>query len=295
MRCTVSSVLVFVLGALCLSELRAQGTEMARVPLDELVAMLGSDRRRERVNARCELLARGESIRTELTALKPPPGFEAQRNYRYILAQLPPEPRSHKVPGGTYTVGSRDLFDDNPSREVTLSPFTMDETEVTCVEYLRFLRSTRSPPPPPSGWEGGFYAYGFDRFPVVNVSYEEAQRYARWAGGALPTAEQWEVAAHTGAPKKFSWGNELGDTLRNAAGRLLPVKSEPRDVTDLGCFDMTGSVQEFVTLGADKTPAYRGGYFLSRRVDQLHLTRKPLRVKRAARRPTVGFRIVNRR
>jgi formylglycine-generating enzyme len=50
---------------------------------------------------------------------------------------------------------------------------------------------------------------GRERHPVVQVAHEDAEAYAGWAGRALPTEAQWEVAARGGLDgATYTWGDE---------------------------------------------------------------------------------------
>ena len=97
--------------------------------------------------------------------------------------------------------------------------------------------------------------------PVVQVAYEDAEAYARWAGKDLPTEAEWEFAARGGLDgAEFVWGDELAPggvhlantwqgpfPWRNFAAdgfeRTAPVASYPPN--GYGLHDMAGNVWQW--------------------------------------------------
>jgi formylglycine-generating enzyme required for sulfatase activity len=104
---------------------------------------------------------------------------------------------------------------------------------------------------------------GKGRFPVVQIAYEDAQAYAKWAGKRLPTEAEWEFAARgglTGAP--FVWGNEFRpngkwmantyeghfpnqDTGEDGFIGISPVAKYPPN--GYGLYDMAGNVWQWTS------------------------------------------------
>jgi len=160
------------------------------------------------------------------------------------------------VAGGLLRMGRENGDElERPVREVEVRPFFMDLTEVTNEMYLRYVRATGATPP--AHWIDGLYRDGEARFPVVNVSWNEANGYAAWANKRLPTEAEWEMAARGTAGRLYPWGDVWkegrGNVRSGREARLVRVGSFPGGASPDGILDLSGNVWEWT---ADKPMRY---------------------------------------
>ncbi len=183
------------------------------------------------------------------------------------------------VPAGTFLIGTSErdaqallaqenlpywmaqaLDRERPQHEVRISKgFWVDRYEVTNAAFQAFIDA--------GGylkkeyWSEDGWAWLSDQpaglkpeqpndgpeFPRNLVSWYEAEAYARWRGGRLPTEAEWEFAARGPQSLVYPWGNEFDQTLCNLyhAG-LQPGGSYPGGASWVGAMDMAGNVMEWV-------------------------------------------------
>src|SRR5213593_283120 len=154
-------------------------------------------------------------------------------------------------------------LDDQPVHLVYLDAYWIDKYEVTNQDYERFAKATGHSKP--FHWIGGKVPAGQERFPVYNVSWDDAVAYCRFVGKHLPTEAEWERAARGGIEKAmFPWGARLGQAGRRGeeesdaeatAQRKSARWGFPDGPTAVGSYapngfglhDVTGNVWEWVS------------------------------------------------
>ena len=153
------------------------------------------------------------------------------------------------VAGSTFQMGSNSQSDEKPIHTVTVSSFYMDKTEVTQAEYRKVMGTT------PSNFSG------CDDCPVEQVSWHDANAYAKKVGKRLPTEAEWEYAARGGNKSKgyiYSGSNDLntvGWYKKNSSSKTHPVTQ--KQPNELGLYDMSGNVWEWCSDWYDE------GYYRS--------------------------------
>lgn len=179
------------------------------------------------------------------------------------------------IEGTTFSMGSDDgPADAQPSNSVSVDGFLIDRTEVTNEQYFcdRELTPDNEQPalqPFAEGsrydaynWKDGKYPDGTGAYPVVLVSWFEANDYCVRTGKRLPTEAEWELAARGTDARLWPWGNEpLAANLN--IGRpdeqglaTAPADSFPTGASPYGVLNMAGNVWEWV---ADDYGPYPGG------------------------------------
>lgn len=166
------------------------------------------------------------------------------------------------VEGGTFMMGAMDgdvnaLDDEFPVHQVTLSNYSIGQTEVTQELWTAVMGSN------PSNFSGNF-------LPVENVSWNDCQEFVARLNEMitlpdgyefrLPTEAEWEFAARGGNNSQgylYSGSNNMDEVAwtNDNSGRVShPVASKKPN--ELGIYDMSGNLQELCyDWYADRYPA----------------------------------------
>jgi serine/threonine-protein kinase len=166
------------------------------------------------------------------------------------------------IDGGSFLMGrKKGPPQETPEHPVAVSSFQMDRTEVTNAEYADFVRETNRAAP--SHWAGTRPPFGQENWPIVNVSYDDANAFAHWRSKRdrvtyrLPTEDEWEYAARNGERADlYPWGTDWEENmavLKEATP--APVGSRPDGKNRWGVVDLVGNVWEWTS---SKTSVYPG-------------------------------------
>jgi len=183
------------------------------------------------------------------------------------------------VPAGEFTMGSGDASSNEKQHTVYLDAFWIDQTEVTNAMFQKFVKATNYQTDAEKQGSGNVFdttaitftswsdtqgadwqlprgpnpnsnLNGLADHPVVQVSWNDATAYCKWAGGDLPTEAQWEKAARGDDGRTYPWGDQAPDASRlnfnQNVGDTTAVGKYPTGASFYGALDMAGNVCEWV-------------------------------------------------
>ena len=215
-------------------------------------------------------------------------------NYKPIKVKNPPlaaeQPKGMvDIPEGIFELGfnGKDFCYDNelPEHKVYLQPFKIDVVPITNGKFIEFIKHGGYEDYRywlADGWElvveqkwkaPLYWKYkkeedawikkdfrGINKIesdePVINISYYEADAYARWAGLRLPTEAEWEMAAGWNEDLRiktmYPWGNEKptykhANLMESYLWAPTKVGSYPAGKSYYGCHQMIGDVWEWTS------------------------------------------------
>jgi formylglycine-generating enzyme required for sulfatase activity len=165
-------------------------------------------------------------------------------------------------------------------------------TETTVAQYRACVRAGACSEPDSGTWSSS--AGSVENHPVNSVDWYQATAFCGWAGGRLPTADEWQRVATNGGTTEHPWGAAEPDGSRanyNGPDRFdetspacLFSSGHNRD----GVCDLAGNVSEWTASDHDSSnKETRGGSWFC-----TPPARAPLRlwVTPAWRDDSIGFR-----
>lgn len=165
-----------------------------------------------------------------------------------------------QMPAGTFAMGNPfGTLDEQPSRQVAVSAFSLYSHEVTEAEYDSCVAWGACSPAHYDDstcrvWNGRAFvkvkvpsSARDPRNPVVCVTWRQAREYCRFRRMSLPSEIQWEYAARAGTSGRTPWGDGTPSAGQCVAGR----KNGPQPVGSCqsnawGIHDMLGNGWEWV-------------------------------------------------
>jgi len=162
------------------------------------------------------------------------------------------------IRSGVFMMGKEDgKKDAKPRHRVRLDGFQMTRSEITNRQYMTFLEKTGHPRPKDPAFAKN-YLMDYPNLPVVNVSYQDALAFCKWASAKfgitvrLPTEAEWEYAALGGKKDLlYPWGFESPSSRarykENVSRRVQTVERTAFPPNGFGLYNMSGNVSEWVS------------------------------------------------
>jgi formylglycine-generating enzyme required for sulfatase activity len=142
--------------------------------------------------------------------------------------------------------------DEQPDHSVTMKGFWMDKLEVTNAMFMLCVQAGACEPPQSFNSDtrdSYFNVAEFNDYPVIYVTWAQADTYCKWAGRRLPTEAEWEHSARGDDFRTYPWGDDRPDSSRGNfnyfVGDTTRVGNFPAGASPFGVLDMAGNVAEW--------------------------------------------------
>lgn len=165
------------------------------------------------------------------------------------------------IPGGSFQMGGREDANPDalPGHRVTVKTFELSKTPVTVEQYAACVAAGACATPEPRT-DCNWAKPGREKHPMTCLTWFEADAYAKYAGGRLPSESEFEYAATDAGRNRYPWGWSEPDCDKAVmygtaasctdGNGTLPVCSRPAGNVKLGTgaqlCDMSGNVWEWV-------------------------------------------------
>lgn len=155
------------------------------------------------------------------------------------------------VPQGCFTMGSDSLSDlsnqirGHSARTVCIThDFWIDKYEVSNAQWEQYRQETGSP----LANLDNYATSPQSDTPRVGMTLQQAEAYAQWRGGSIPTEAEWEYAARGPNSPLYPWGDTFNyqANVYGMMGRTVSVTSYPEGASWVGALNMAGNAGEWV-------------------------------------------------
>ena len=183
------------------------------------------------------------------------------------------------IQAGAFWMGRDGGGDEAPLHRVYVRDFWLERHKVTNAEFAAFLNArgiasadgerrydaddadARIRLAPAAGQHAGWVVdRGYERHPVVEVSWFGARDYCAWRGRRLPTEAEWEKAARGDDRRLYPWGSASPTAAHAVFGRPYgatePTDAHPAGASPYDVHDLLGNLREW-TATALKPYPYR--------------------------------------